>query len=134
MPTKTVLRPDRLRKIPRQFSWVDGRLIRDQYLDRCSHAAAALYLFLITVADAQGLSYYSDRSIEQRLHMDGATLAQVRLELIEHGLMAYRKPLYQVLDLAEPVRINSQRQSGPEDMPKSFGQVMRQIMEGAGHD
>ena len=53
--------PERIRTPPKQFSWVDHRLVRDHYIDRCSHQSAALYLFLVTVADAQGLSYYSDR-------------------------------------------------------------------------
>ncbi len=131
MQNKTVIRPDRLRRIPKQFSWVDGRLVRDHYLDRCSHPAAALYLFLITVSDAQGLSYYSDQTIERRLRMDCATLAQVRLELVEHGLIAYRKPLYQVLDLAEPIKVTTMSRNRPEDMPKSFGEIMRHIMEGS---
>ena len=50
-----------LRRVPRQFSWVDQRLVRDHYIDQLSPQACALYLFLVTVADAQGLSYYADR-------------------------------------------------------------------------
>ena len=60
---KTSHLPDRIRKVPRQFSWIDHRLVRDHHIDRCSHGAAALYLFLVTVADAGGLSYYSDRTL-----------------------------------------------------------------------
>jgi hypothetical protein len=41
-----------LRHVPRQFSWVDQRLVRERYIDRLSHEACALYLFLVTVADA----------------------------------------------------------------------------------
>ena len=55
--------PQRIRKVPRQFSWIDQRLVRERYIDRCSHRSAALYLFLVTVADAQGMSYYGDRPI-----------------------------------------------------------------------
>ena len=55
MPTKIPIHPDRIRQVPKQFSWIDGRLVRDRHLDRCSHPAAALYLFLVTVSDAQGL-------------------------------------------------------------------------------
>jgi hypothetical protein len=55
-----LLNPQRCRRVPRQFSWVDQRLVRDSYIPRCSTQALALYLVLITVADAQGLSYYSD--------------------------------------------------------------------------
>ena len=52
-----------VRRIPDQFSWIDHRLVREQYIDYLSSEAAALYLFLVTVSDAQGLSYYG-RHIE----------------------------------------------------------------------
>ena len=55
-----------LRHVPQQFSWVDQRLVRERYIDQLSHEACALYLFLVTVADAQGLSYYAERSLCQR--------------------------------------------------------------------
>ena len=35
---KRVLCPERLRKVPAQFSWVDQRLVRQRYLQRCDHA------------------------------------------------------------------------------------------------
>lgn len=130
MPTKIPIHPGRVRQVPKQFSWVDGRLVRDRYLDKCSHPAAALYLFLITVSDAQGLSYYSDQSIGQRLNMDRCTLAQARLELVQHELIAHRKPLYQVLDLASPELAIPVTRNQPGDLPQSIGQVFRQIMEG----
>lgn len=59
---KRVLNPERLRKVPPQFSWIDHRLVQDNYLVRCEHSAWALYLFLTSVGDVQGLSYYSDAS------------------------------------------------------------------------
>src|SRR5215475_4431729 len=43
----------KLRTVPRQFSWVDQRLVRERYIDQLSHEACTLYLFLVTVADAQ---------------------------------------------------------------------------------
>src|ERR687892_2596143 len=67
-----------LRQVPRQFSWVDQRLVRERYIDRLSHQACALYLFLLTVADAQRLSYYADCSLCQRLQMSAAQLCQAR--------------------------------------------------------
>jgi hypothetical protein len=85
--------------VPRQFSWVDQRLVREQYIDRCSHQAAALYLFLVTVGDAKGMSYYADTSIMQRLSMDLTALQQARDNLVQLGLIAWKKPLYQVLSL-----------------------------------
>jgi len=89
----------KLRKIPTQFSWVDQRLVRDRYIDQLSPQACALYLFLVTVADAQGLSYYADASLCQRLAMTSPELHQARYALITRGLVAYQRPLYQVLAL-----------------------------------
>ncbi len=60
---KHLLVPSRVRQVPRQFSWIDQRLVRDHHIERCDPQALALYLFLLTVADAQGLSYYADASI-----------------------------------------------------------------------
>jgi hypothetical protein len=88
-----------LRQVPKQFSWVDQRLVREHYIDRLSHPACALYLFLLTVADAQGLSYYAEPTLCRRLSMSKATLRQSRQELIARQLLAYRRPLYQVLAL-----------------------------------
>ena len=88
-----------LRRVPKQFSWVDQRLVRERRIDQLSHEACALYLFLGTVADAQGLSYYAERTLSQRLSMSMAQLRQARQTLITHHLLAYRRPLYQVLAL-----------------------------------
>ena len=51
----------KLRQVPKQFSWVDQRLVRERYIDQLSHAACALSLFLVTVADAQGLKSATTR-------------------------------------------------------------------------
>ena len=127
MTVKQVIHPDRVRKIPKQFSWIDGRLVRDGYLDKCKHSDASLYLFLITVSDARGLSYYSDNSVCKRLSMDSCLLSESRLRLIKLGLIAYEPPLYQVLNLA-PFEKKISRNS-PGDSMQSFGQLLKQIME-----
>lgn len=103
MPIKRVLCPERIRSVPAQFSWVDHRLVRDRHIDRCDAQAAALYLFLVTVADAQGLSYYSDAVLAKRLSMAPARLGQARADLLGAGLIAYQRPLYQVLALDGPL-------------------------------
>jgi len=99
---KRVLCAERLRKVPPQFSWVDQRLVRQGYVHRCDHAALALYLVLVTVADAQGLSYYSDATLERMLRLDHAGLCAARSALATAGLLLYQKPLYQVLSLEQP--------------------------------
>jgi len=96
---KRVILPERVRQIPAQFSWVDHRLVRDRHIDRCDACAGFLYLFLVTVADNHGLSYYADGSLSRRLSMDPDRLVKARDDLMRAGLIAYRKPLYQVLAL-----------------------------------
>jgi hypothetical protein len=103
--------PQRLRKIPKQFSWVDHRLVRDKHIAGCSVEALALYLFLVTVSDGRGLSYYSDAGIGKLLPLDGPALACARQELIRARLIAYEKPLYQVLSLDQPLPRLGQTQS-----------------------
>jgi hypothetical protein len=107
MPIKRVLCPERVRKVPMQFSWVDHRLVRDRHIARCDAQALALYLFLVTVADALGLSYYSDASLGRSLSMEPGRLSQARSDLIRAGLIAYQRPLYQVLALDSPLRIEA---------------------------
>jgi hypothetical protein len=67
-----------LRTVPRQFSWVAQRLVRERSIDQRSPPACALYLLLVTGADAQGLSYYAEPSRGQRWSLPGAALHQRR--------------------------------------------------------
>lgn len=96
---KHLLCRDRVRKVPEQFSWVDQRLVRHEHVRRCDCQGLALYLLLVTVGDADGLSYYSDEKAAALLGLGGAALAAARQQLIDADLIAYRRPLYQVLSL-----------------------------------
>src|SRR5215471_5117722 len=99
MTVKRILCAARLRRIPAQFSWVDPRLVFEGYLARLDVHAAALYLLLVAVADAQGLSYWGDARVTQLLHTTRSRLARSRAQLVGAGLLAYESPLYQVLAL-----------------------------------
>ncbi|MFN0125183.1 MAG: hypothetical protein ACKV19_00670 [Verrucomicrobiales bacterium] len=94
-----LLCPERLRHVPRQFSWIDHRLVRDRHIQGPSPSALSLYLFLCTVSDARGMSYYSDRSVGALLRLGVESIRDAREELIQAGLIAYRRPFYQVLSL-----------------------------------
>lgn len=107
---KRLIIPDRARRVPGHFSWVDHRLVRDGHIKRSSAAALGLYLFLVTVGDCDGLSYYSDRAVSEFLSIDRATLAALRRELIAGGLIAYQAPLYQVLSF-DAARVTPSRES-----------------------
>ncbi|MGV0976742.1 MAG: hypothetical protein ACOYBO_12525 [Azonexus sp.] len=122
MTLKRVLCPERLRQIPAQFSWVDHRLVRERYLERCDHSALALYLFLVTVGDEQGVSYYADARLVRGLSMSTARLSQARGDLVRQGLIAYQRPLYQVLSLDCPPR-SEVRELGAEEIGVRIGQL-----------
>ena len=135
MIAKRLLDAARRRRVPRQFSWVDQRLVRDGHLSRCSHRALALYLWLVTVADAEGLSYYAERTLCQRLNLSAEALRQARQELVNTGLIAYESPLYQVLAL-EPRRPGSAAglphpgSSASTGEAVTVGQILQTILGG----
>jgi len=116
---------NRIRKVPKSFSWIDHRLVSDKHIEKCSHASATLYLFLICVGDDKGLSYYGDKSIMNKLVMDEKTLQDARSNLVKNSLIAWQKPIYQVLDL-EPVFSNRQHQRGGT---MSLGNILKGAIE-----
>jgi hypothetical protein len=85
MKTKRLLCPQRLRTVPHQFSWIDQRLVREGHIARCGGTQAlALYLLLVTVADSQGLSYYSDKTAARLLCISEEQLRHARLGLLQY--------------------------------------------------
>lgn len=117
---KTLINRDLIRKVPPRFSWVDQRMVTEGFIGNLSDRARSLYLFLVIVADAQGLSYYADKSVcrhlgwdkeraqaEQQEEEEGPSavktplrhLLEARIELCRLNLIAYQAPLYQVLSL-----------------------------------
>jgi len=85
--------------VPEGFGWVDHRLVRDGHVSGRSHGALALYLFLVTVGDGDGVSYYSEERIGHYLGFAPDELRRSRNELVGSGLVAWRHPFYQVLAL-----------------------------------
>jgi hypothetical protein len=127
---KHLIRPDRLRQVPTGFNWVDHRLVRQNYLDRCDCVDLALYLFLVTVSDVQGLSYYSDQAICRRLQIDPTALSAARVHLQKADLIAYQKPLYQVLSLEEPSESASLSSSLRTEQTQSIAQILSHALKG----
>ena len=128
---KQLIRPDRVRQVPPSFNWVDHRLVRDNHIDRCDCSSLALYLFLVTVSDVQGLSYYSDTAICRRLKIDPLQLSSARRQLEKADLIAFRKPLYQVLSLdpaALPMSVPQKR----AEQVQSAADILKRVFQGGG--
>ena len=121
MPRKRVLRPDRLRRVPPQFSWIDQRLVRERHIERCEVPALALYLVLVIVADAQGLSYYGEASLARLLSMPQARVLQARADLMRLDLT--RRP-DQVLSFDAPA---APRKPGVHGLEHSLAQLRARL-------
>ncbi len=100
MKEKRIPDPARIRRVPKQFSWIDHRLVQLGYSRGRSPHALSLYLFLVTVADADGVSWYGDQRISVELGFSTRALSQVRIELCDADLIAYDRPFYQVLAIS----------------------------------
>ena len=128
--TKRLLRADRVRKVPRSFSWLDHRLIRDGHLLRLQPEEILLYFFLVLVGDHRGLSYYSPGSIARYLKLPLSEIDCARITLCHRDLIAYEAPLYQVLSLPEKSersvsRPAASRRRGGE--PQSVEEIIRNL-------
>jgi hypothetical protein len=131
MKDKPIPRPERLRHVPRQFSWIDQRLVRDRHIRGRSPEALALYLFLCTVADARGVSYYSDSAAGKLLTLSADRLREARAELVASGLVAYRAPFYQVLSLEPAAGPPSSAPPPRTGEVRSVGDILRAMIREA---
>jgi hypothetical protein len=129
---KKIIDRTRIRRVPAQFSWVDHRLIRHRLLAGRSSQAWALYLLLTSVADAEGISYYSNASLCNHLTLAATQLESARRELIEAKLIAWEAPFYQVLDLEKcqsPADTGpchaSKRSGGTRDLAAVLGDILK---------
>ena len=125
---KVLLRPDRLRVVPPRFSWCDQRLFRCGATAHTDPHSLSLYLFLLTVADSQGLSFYSEASLSRFLRLEPQAVVAARQRLIQADLIAYQKPDYQVLTVPEGVPMPSQRLG----QAASVGDILRRALQATG--
>jgi len=147
MKRKEIVDRGRLRRVPEGFGWVDHRLVRDGHVRGRSGGALALYLFLVTVADGDGVSYYSDETLCGHLGLSQKDLIRFRRELVESGLVAWSRPFYQVLALPrageDKPDVNDEQRISHDggDRPASgdggavrIGEVLEKMMGGRKND
>ncbi len=97
------LEPARIRKINGSFAFIEHRFLHDGFWDSLGHHQLLLYLFLIIVADRNGLSYYSYDKICTLLRITVDEYILARNALIDQNLIAFDGYLFQVLSIPEEV-------------------------------
>lgn len=94
MPLKKplpLLVPQRIRKVPNSFAWIDHRLRSEGFLERLRPEDIGLYLFLALAADRNGLSCWRLDRIQRAMPcFDWHTLRDARRRLAELDLLIYR--------------------------------------------
>ena len=85
---------------------------------------------MCTVADAQGLSYYSDPRTASLLSLSECELRAARAELLSAALIAYRNPFYQVLSLEPHQGPMTQPPAPRTGQALSVADILRQMKHG----
>lgn len=135
---KNPLCPDRLRKITGSFAFIEHRFLRDGFWVSLSHHELLLYVFLVLVADRNGLSYWRFDKICTFLRISVDEYIVARNHLIKKELIAFDGHLYQVLSLpCKPVAHPAKPLTDPQDIEDkdaaTIGQIIRKSL-GVSHD
>jgi len=125
---KQVLCRDRVRRIEGSFAFIEHRFLRDGFWSTLDQHQLLLYVFLIIVADRNGLSYYSYDKICTLLKIAVDDYIVARDALIEKDLIGFDGHLFQVLSLPdEPVDPACAPLKRKKDMQKHDPATIHQI-------
>ena len=131
MVLKTLLCPERLRKIEGSFGWIDHRFVTGGFLHELCAVEILLYFFLAAVSDRNGLSFYHDDRIASLLKIDLPALGKARESLMQRSLLAYDPPLYQLLSLPpRPVPLPSRedRAHQQQELAREYFKKIREVL------
>jgi hypothetical protein len=95
------IRSDRIRTIPRSFSWIDRDLLHYGFLKNLNQQELLLYFFLVLVAGPEGTSFWSLERIAKVLKITVDEAIDARRSLVKNDLIAFQHPTFQVLSLPE---------------------------------
>lgn len=96
-----ILSPNRVRRITGSFAFIEHRFLRDKFWESLSHRELLLYVFLVLVADRNGVSYYNYDKIYSLLRIPMDEYLNARNALIDKDLIAFDGYFFQVLLLPE---------------------------------
>ena len=129
MIKKTLLCPDRVRKVHGSFAFIEHRFLRDGFFESLAHHELLLYLFLILVADRHGLSFYAHDKICTLLKISVDEYLLARDALIGKDLIAFDGRMFQVLSLPQHCNIPSPKPiREKEEMEKKDPATIHQLI------
>ena len=133
MIIKRLICPERVRKITGSFAFIEHRFLRAGFWDALSHHQLLLYLFLVVVADRNGLSYYSYDKICTLLKISVDDYIAARDALIDKDLIAFDSSLFQVLSLpqkpgkSDPTALKTAKDMQTHD-PATINQLIKKSL------
>ena len=89
MVRKKIIVPHRVRQVIGSFGFIPHRFIKEGFWASLSGNELLLYLFLVTVADRNGLSYYGSKKICSLLHLSYEAYIDARDRLIARDLVYF---------------------------------------------
>ena len=81
--------PQNIRNIKGSFAWIDHRLIRNGFIEVMTHQDIAFYLFLVLVADRNGISFYRKEKICEAVSLDYSQFVVAKDRLINMKLITF---------------------------------------------
>ena len=133
MITKRVLKPDRIRKVAKGFSFIPHRFLTGGFLSSLNPHELLLYFFLVLSGDRNGLSFYSYDKICTLLQMSLDQYIQARNGLMEKDLIAFDGTIYQVLSLPkQPVKksaLSSRQILMRTTSTQQLGQIIKGVLK-----
>jgi hypothetical protein len=136
MMEKVILCPDRVRKIAGTFGFIEHRFLKEGFFYTLTHCELLLYLFLVLVADRNGLSFYSYDRVCTLLKITVDEFISARDGLIEKDLIAFDGRTFQVLSLPrhgpQPTPLKRKEQMRDKDPATIYQQIVRSL--GGSHD
>ncbi len=130
-----MLCPNRVRRITGSFAFIEHRFLRDGFSESLSHRELLLYVFLVLVADRNGVSYYRYDKIYSLLRIPVDEYLNARNALIDKDLIAFDGYFFQVLSLPEkpvnqPLRLLKSQQQMEKYDPATIRNLICQSLKG----
>jgi hypothetical protein len=136
MMEKIILCPDRVRKITGTFGFIEHRFLKEGFFYSLTHHELLLYLFLVLVADRDGLSFYGYDKICTLLRITVDEFILARDSLIYKDLIAFDGRTFQVLSLPQhapqPTPLKGKEEMKEKDPATIHQQILRSL--GGNHD